>query len=333
MPVALSTTLLASLDLLGLMMAGGALSTLIWLIPQDLSADWQQALRSQLWRLLGMAWLELSLISPLLLLDRTINLSHQVWPTVNLLLSVISQTHYGHIWLQRITALILGWLILAIRGRLGSLADKIMPLALLLLIAYRSASGHAADMGDWSLLQFADGFHQACAMIWGGCLLAIMPALWLVRRKKITAPADLYVDFALRLSRLAAIGLTGVLVTGFYMAWHQLGQLSLLLTTRYGQILSFKLSLVALMALLGASNRFWHIPRLVLSRGLTQAGLIWHMLPPNWRQALQRSMYTTPERAWRGLLKTASWEAALMVAILIIVSLLINTMPHMHMAM
>lgn len=327
------TTLLACLDLLGLMMAGGAVSTLIWLIPSTLPADWQQALRCQLWRLLSMAWLELSLITPLLLLDRTINLSHQIWPTAALLLSVIAQTHYGHIWLLRVAALILGWLIFAFRGRLGSWAGKIMPLTLLLLIAYRSASGHAADMGDWALLQFADGFHQACAMIWGGCLLAIMPALWLVRRKKIAASAELYGDFALRLSRLAAVGLTGVLVTGFYMAWHQLGQLSLLLTTRYGQILSLKLSLVALMALLGASNRFWHIPRLLLSRGLPQAGLIWRMLPLGWRQALHRSMQTTPEQAWRGLLKTTSWEAALMVVILIIVSLLINTMPHMHMAM
>jgi len=333
MPISTITILLAGLDLLGLMVAGGAVNALICLLPHGQAEAWVQAFRSRLWHMLMLAWVELSLITPLLLIDRTVNLSRLTWPAADMLWPVITQTHYGDIWLLRCLALVLGWLILVSQRRLDNIADKFMLLALLLLIAYRSASGHAADMGDWSLLQFADGFHQACAMIWGGCLLAIIPALWLVRRKKIMAPADLYVDFALRLSRLAALGLVGVLVTGFYMAWHQLGQLSLLLTTRYGQILSIKLGLVALMAFLGASNRFWYIPRLLLSQGLTQVGLIWRTLPPALLQVLHRSIQTTPERAWRGLLRTTSWEAALMVVVLIIVSLLINTMPHMHMSM
>ncbi len=329
MPTLSVTVLLTGLDLLGLMAAGGAVNALICLLPQARTDAWVQTARAWLWRVLMLAWAELSLITPLLLIDRTINLSHEPWPAADMLWPVITQTHYGDIWLLRLLALLLGWLMLAFRARLDRLADRIMFLVLLVMIVYRSASGHAADMGDWSTLEFADGLHQWFAMSWGGTLLAIMPVLWQLNRRLQPATGEIYADFALRLSRLAALGLFGVLLTGIYMAWHQLGQLNLLWTTPYGQILSLKLSLVALMALLGASNRFWHVPRLLENSGLGQSGWIWPHLPAAWRQALQ----TPLAHAWQGLIRTASWEAMLMVVILIIVSLLINTMPHMHMHM
>jgi len=71
---------------------------------------------------------------------------------------------------------------------------------------------------------------------------------------------------AARFSRLAGLSLAAVVATGSYNAWAQLGALSRLWSTTYGQVLIVKLAIVAVLVWLGAVNRYVLLPRLATTR-------------------------------------------------------------------
>ncbi len=178
---------------------------------------------------------------------------------------VITATHYGHVWLIRPAMLVVLWIAWWLcRGRRDAPAPWIAMLAAFAVFAFsRSASGHAADAGDFGVQEFIDWLHLLSMSVWVGgvfaALLAVFPAL---RLCATCSPAQL-AQFARRLSRSSAIALGVVVVTGIYNAWMRLGTLPALVDTEYGRTLCIKLILVGLVIALSTVNRFVHVRRAV----------------------------------------------------------------------
>jgi len=103
------------------------------------------------------------------------------------------------------------------------------------------------------------------------------------------------------------VGFMLAAATGICNARQRIGGWQPLWTTRYGLILDAKLVLVIAMAILGATNRFRHVPA-VLAAARTAD-------PRSWLRAL------------RGLSFTSFAEAVLWLAIIAAVALLLSGVP------
>lgn len=178
--------------------------------------------------------------------------------------SVLLDTHFGSFWLVRVTALGALWLLWWLDRRAG--VQKYWPVLMLIALAVlaftRSATGHAADAGDFTVSEIADWLHLLVISLWAGgvaaAALSVFPAVS-TRRGNLTPVAG----FAHRLSRLAAVALAAVILTGTYQVWDRLQHIADLWQTNYGRHLLLKLALVSAMIGLGAVNRFFHLLGLV----------------------------------------------------------------------
>jgi len=173
------------------------------------------------------------------------------------------RTHFGAVWWLRAVALIWTVVFLALMSRSSGRAGK-SGLALLLfglawVAASRSAAGHAAAGGDWTLREGMDWLHLMAVSTWGGGLIAAL-ALIFPRLSRVTG-AD-RARFAVRFSLVATWALAVVLVTGIYNSWHMLPGVSAFWTSYYGRLLGVKLLFVAGMVACGAINHYRLVPRL-----------------------------------------------------------------------
>jgi putative copper export protein/mono/diheme cytochrome c family protein len=180
--------------------------------------------------------------------------------------SVVSRTHFGQILTARLAALGVA-LLLSLAH-----AATVRVLALLATVGIAlslSLTGHASDWGDLTLAVAVDWAHGVAASAWTGGLIAL--ALVVVRRGTTWSHGSL-ATVASRFSRLAGLSLAAVIATGSYNAWAQLGALSRLWATTYGQVLIVKLAIVAALVWLGAVNRYVLLPRLAPSRAARGLG-------------------------------------------------------------
>jgi copper transport protein len=131
------------------------------------------------------------------------------------------------------------------------------PAAGALMLVGITLNAHAGGAG-WLALG-ADWLHLAAAAAWVGGLAGLLATLRL-------APADLRTGAAQallpRFSRVAAISLLTLVVTGTYAAWLNVPEWSGLIVTPYGRTLLVKLLLVLPWVALGAFNHFVVRPRL-----------------------------------------------------------------------
>jgi putative copper export protein len=169
---------------------------------------------------------------------------------------VLTRTHFGTIWIARMTALGL-LLLLAFLPWPG--ARGLSALLALGVTLTTSLTGHAADWGDVSLRVFADWAHVLASTVWTGGLGAL--ALVVLGRRTMLPP-PLVAAIARRFSRLAGVCLLVVVGSGAYNAWTQVGAWSPLWTTTYGRVLLAKLAIALGLVALGAANRYAIIPRL-----------------------------------------------------------------------
>ncbi len=249
--------------------------------------------------------------SIVLLIARSATMSSQpVLQTLSAVPLVITATHYGQVWLLRPAMLVVLWIGWWLRRRRrDASAPWIAMLAALAVFAFsRSASGHAADAGDFGAQEFIDWLHLLSMSVWVGgvftALLAVFPAL---RLCATCSPAQL-AQFAQRLSRSSAITLGVVVVTGIYNAWMRLGTLPALVDTHYGRTLCIKLILVSIVIALGAVNRFVHVRRVVAAANPGDPA------PANAASIRQFS-------------RTILAESAFMIAVLVAVGFLLTGMP------
>jgi len=159
-------------------------------------------------------------------------------------------------------------------------------------IASMAWSGHAVGTpGNVHVL--ADMVHLLAAGAWVGGLIPFACVLARETSAEVATMTE-------RFSRLGIGCVAALLVTGFVNAWFLVGRLDALLATPYGRLLSVKLALFALMLALAADNRVRLTSRL-------------------------------PEvSAARRIARNAAVEAALGLAVVLVVAVLGVTVPAAH---
>ena len=254
-------------ELIVLAAATGAVVGDLWVLPSGKSPGPPQTLamaRIRLWRLLGWCLGVYTLCNAAELLLRTADMSDlaipQAFPEIA---TVLSKTHYGHLWLWRGAALLAAWIAWGVyRRKYGSRASAAGFIALAVIALTLSASGHAGDDGILSLANLADWLHILGAFLWGGGIIATAVIIFPVLLRAPQPEHGLAATAGLRLSSLAGMALGMVLISGIYNAWLQIGTWHGLWSTLYGQLLVAKLLLVAGMTALGAVNRYRYVPAL-----------------------------------------------------------------------
>ncbi len=179
-------------------------------------------------------------------------------------LALLLKGRFGTLWLTRVGLMLL---VIALAFRLRPLGqDKawLWWLALVLgggiLLTFSLNSHGAAEPQGALLATTLDWLHLAATIVWLGGLVplgfAIATAL---RDKNKSMPLDRLIP---RFSVIAVICVVLLAVTGIYSYQLHVGDLKLLIATTYGQALTFKTALFALLILFGAINL------LILSPGL-----------------------------------------------------------------
>jgi putative copper resistance protein D len=188
-------------------------------------------------------------------------------------LTLLASSHYGDAWKIGAAAL-LAIAVLApgfARASRTGMADAAVALALAAYFYSRSIVSHAASDGDASWAVASEWLHLALVGLWvGGVLVAATITL---PNRAIGAAAD-RIDrarYIQALSASATFALAGIVVTGLFSAWRNLGGIGNLGGNPYSAVLVAKLVLAALAAALGGANR-WIVMPTVLGDG-TDASL------------------------------------------------------------
>jgi putative copper resistance protein D len=249
----------------------------------------------------------LTLTSVAILFVRSVAISGEPFPQVaGVVPLVLQKTDFGKLWLARAAAVLLMWLLWMWAGVRKRWAGWVLAILVGVVAFSRSATGHAGDHGNFAWPVWIDWLHLLSAGLWGGVIVMFVLAVRPVLRQHLQH-GDWTAAIVRRYSMLAATGLALAAATGICSAWQRVGGWQPLWTTRYGLILDVKLFLVIVMAILGATNRFRHVPA-VLAAARTRD-------PRSWLRAL------------RGLSSTSLAEAVLWLAIIGAVALLLSGVP------
>lgn len=169
------------------------------------------------------------------------------------------------------TAMTMGFVVVSILVYLAWLLDRVVFLWPAFLLALGLASGlslsghQAADRGSSRATELADWIHLSAALLWVGGLAVLALCVWPLAR-------ELRRDAFVRFSRLATLLIAALLGAGIYLSIVRLPALDDLWTTRYGQVLVVKISLVSFALLWGAFHHFVARPALVERKPSSWAG-------------------------------------------------------------
>jgi len=306
----------------------------MWVIPTTDGRDSQDIL-GRLWLLLAVCLGTLVLSSAGLLLVRAAGMSDYPLKAVfPVLPTILYKTHFGWLWLVRIVALLalcIGWFMG--RKRLDSHAVPAFMLIAAGVIAFtRSASGHAADEGDFRLPELMDWLHLMAASFWGGGLLVLSTSIIPISVKRAEREPSLIAHIIRRFSFLAGIALGVIVITAMYNAWLEVGSLEALFKTQYGWTIIAKLLLLSGLVVLGALNRYVAIPLLQQGAGesVIRRGFLYNLLTLRWRRASIARDKRDMTRAACRFLRNVRLEAVLIVGALLCAALLLNEVPARH---
>jgi copper transport protein len=128
----------------------------------------------------------------------------------------------------------------------SDLLDKIALALGVLVVFVVSVTGHAVDDSLPIYTQVSFLFHTGAGLIWLGGLLGL--AWWMyVGRDK---PPEVARQLAERWSLVAKIAMATVVLSGFALAWENVGGFANLLATTYGRLLTIKLAFLCAVLLL-----------------------------------------------------------------------------------
>ncbi len=321
-------------ELFSLAFCTGALVCRAWVFsPSLLVAIPDRArLMRRIWLLFGSAVAVIFAGSAADLISRVSEMSGRpIEALFSLIPVVILKTHFGLLWMIRITALIMTVLLTIVSGhRRDSPALLYALLGLVVLIAWtESATGHASDKGDFTVSELVDWLHLLGAIVWGGGLLVlsliILPHLKNFGTDGLTAITGVGANF----SRIAGLAVGIIALTSLYQLWAYIGSVEALEETTYGKLVIAKIVLFFLLVIFAAFNRY-----LILPFMKTLAGL------PSKRKGISIRFSTLaaspPARQRKGRLAVLWFlgsirvEAALMLIVLFCVSLLRHEIPAIH---
>jgi putative copper resistance protein D len=307
-------------DLLALVCCLGALICRLWIVPTDGTVRRVPRILQLLTRIVGNSLAALAVTSLALLWWRSTTLSGEpALKTLVMLPSIVTQTHIGHIWLIRAAAIASAWVLwtAARRDPNRDVLWWIIFLAAAILAFSRSASGHAADAGDFTLKEWVDWTHLMAASVWVGSVLVVLLAVFPELARLEASDSKFIAQFANRFSRSSGIALGVVILAGTYNAWLRLGSFSALLDTLYGRVLDVKLLFVGLAIALGAINRFVHVRRI---SAWAEATVV---------DSHQKNNGALPEQSplVRHFTHTVRVEGVVLLAVLLATTFLLQQMP------
>jgi putative copper resistance protein D len=164
--------------------------------------------------------------------------------------AMLTTTHWGVAWA-------IGMLALATAAA-GT--PRLILCALAVFWYTRGMVSHAAGDGDFSLRLVADWVHLGLISLWVG-EVAIAGVIAMQAAPIMTADdRRARAAYVLSLSTSATLALAGIVVTGLYAAWRNIGGWADLSGTPYGLTLVAKLLVVGIAAALGGFNRFGVMP-------------------------------------------------------------------------
>jgi len=172
--------------------------------------------------------------------------------------AVLTRSHFGKAWSLEVA----GALLAALSCLLKERGFAVYAAAVLLWIAGKTATSHAADSGDFSLRESAHAMHLLATALWAGSVLVsavlLRGSLW-----SSGAAARQRAKFCYTLSQLATAALVAALVTGVCGVLHVKAQSgSQVLYGGWGRLLAVKLTFVILTICLGGYNRIMMLPKL-----------------------------------------------------------------------
>jgi len=168
--------------------------------------------------------------------------------------SVIWSTSFGHVLAAQALVLLATVTALSLQWRHSPLATTVSAGIAVLL---QAAHSHALAMHEGTLL-VSQGLHLVGAGAWLGALLPLLIFVW-------NAPLN---SSALAAQSFSPVGIGSVLVitsTAALQSWMLVGSVSTLLTSAYGLVALFKLTLFALLLVLAALNYLRLVPALARS--------------------------------------------------------------------
>ncbi len=324
----------AWLEIVFLVFVVGVLASLLWVFPSAARADLpeRERLSARLWRFLAVS-IAAALASGFVnLLVRTAEMSGSpVQDLFPLLPTVILKTHFGTVWLIRIAGLVLLWAFVTTGGKHR---DSRPGLYVLLGIAAvvtmtESASGHAADAGDFSVAELVDWLHLFAACLWGGGLLVLSLMILPFLANAGGREAQSIAGAGSRFSRMGGIAVATIVFTALYQARVYVGSVDALVKAPYGRTIIAKIVLLVCLLVLGAFNRYISVPRL----------REWAGFPPARRRILSRlaGFFLGPfARNLKGAPvakrfgRSVLIEAFLIIGVLLCAALLRHEVPARH---
>lgn len=268
----------------------------------------------------------LTLASLGILVSRTLEMNGGRWSTLATDAALaLTATHYGHVWIWRVPALVICWAAWAWKQRHADRAGApwVTALAVAVIVMTRSDTGHMADHGDLALAVWVDWLHVLAAGAWIGSVFGVSLVAfphWL--RTGERSLRDAAVTFQ-HLSTLSGVALVLVVACGIYSTTRLLGPVDNLLSTFFGINLDVKLLIVLVLILIGAHNRYVKLPRLLASAGIAQP------LPAiaRWLGVHQHDTAHDPLRVLRSCACAVCVESLLGLGVIGATGLLIHQMP------
>ena len=322
------------LELLCLTFCIGTLVCRLWVLENSTQFESppQQSLVTSRWRGFGIVTVVMIASSIGDLLVRAVEMSGQPLSEVfPVLPTVVFHTHLGHAWLIRIAAFIL----LAVMVKAGNrYRDSRRYLYLMLgvgLVASmtKSATGHAADAGDFSVPEIIDWLHLLATLAWGGGLFVLSLGILPKIIKQDDQAAPLIAGVVGRFSRIAGFAVVVIALTAVYNAVTQVGSVDALLEAPYGRIIIVKSFLLFFLLNLGAFNRYAVLPLLRKWEGslVVEQGIVGHVTAICFSPLLHG---LDGRQVARQLERNVRFEAFLMVGVLLCATTLRHQIPARH---
>jgi len=177
---------------------------------------------------------------------------------VSRMIETLTETRFGRLWVARIGLLLLLAMALRVVSWLDPLRKRASTasglIVAVLALAPISLNAHASGVvpGRIPAIIF-DLVHLLAASLWFGGLVLLIAVLL----RSIPKGNDRRAVLARAMPRFSAMALVcwgGLVVTGLYTTWLQIGSRDALLQTGYGQALLFKLIVVGIVLLIATAN-------------------------------------------------------------------------------
>ncbi len=319
-------------ELVFLALSLGALACRLWVLPVagNAALPGHAHVTDRVWRFFAVSIAAALACSSINLLVRTAEMGggQEILP---LLPTVVLKTHFGTIWRIRTAGLvILGAVVMISRRQRDTLPALYFFVCMGAVIAMtESASGHAADAGDFSLAELADWGHLLGASIWGGGLVALSLVILPSMREAGDDGTRSMGEMASRFSRIAGSATAVIVITALYQTSVYVGSIGALIQSPYGWTIVVKIFLFLLLLSLAAFNRYFCVPRLTKGADSPQGRTTF---PARLAEPLLRPFARRVKGQMVGqwFVRSVRIEAILMIGVLFCAALLRHEIPAKH---